>query len=223
MDYLYYKEYYLFDNFNKCKTKCIAYECRNKFKKNNAFIYKILTTNFKKYNLGNIDSKYQPFTTGNNFKIKKIDYVKDPCDELYTLVFVLFKNKQSTRSITRSSNLIYGLSFNKKIYKNVNIEIKNFANIPLDGNGSQFRFGNFTFPSNSKNKPQIINGTSLKKCFYQQNDFNENISKWETSGVVNMVSIFQGCTNFNSKISNWNIENVTSLQVFIMQLLLINH
>ena len=132
MDYLYYKEYYLVDNFRKCKKKCISYECTSKLKKNNAFIYKISSTKFDKYNLGNSDSKYQPFTTSNNFKIKKIDYVKDPCDELYTLVFVLFKNKQSTRSTTRSSNSIYGLTFNKKIFKNEVIEIKNFANIPLD-------------------------------------------------------------------------------------------
>ena len=178
MDYLYYKEYYLVDNFTKSKKKCISYECTSKLKKNNAFIYKISSTKFDKYNLGNSDSKYQPFTTSNNFKIKKIDYVKDPCDELYTLVFVLFKNKQSTRSTTRSSNSIYGLTFNKKIFKNEVIEIKNFANIPLDGNGSQFRFGKFIFPSNSKNKPQIISGTSLKKCFYRQSDFNENISRW---------------------------------------------
>ena len=203
MNYLYYKDYYLLDNFKKCKKKCIHYKCTLKYKSNNAFIYKLLTIDFKKYDLGNINSIYQPFNIINNFKIKKIEYIKDPCDELYTLIFISFKNKNK-KSINkkRNTNTIGGLSFNKKVFKNVDIEIKNFANIPLSGNGQQFRFGNFIFPSNSKNKPLILNGTSLEKCFYKQTNFNENISKWDTSGVISLKSIFQGCKNFNKNINH---------------------
>ena len=35
-----------------------------------------------------------------------------------------------------------------------------------------------------------------------------DISLWNTHNVINMRSMFYGCTNFNSDLSKWNISNV---------------
>ena len=215
MDYLYFKEVYYFNNFTNCKRKCKIFDCTKNFKTKNKFVYKIKLTDFEKYDLGNINSIYQPFNNTNNFRVTDIEYAKDPCDALNVVVFITFKDNQSSKKAkksARSASNIGGLVFNKKALKNVDIEIINFANISLSGDGSQFRYGNFIFPTKNKNKPNIVNGTSLEKCFYQQKTFNEDISKWNVSGVINMESIFQGCYNFNGNISNWNTQNVTNLK-----------
>jgi surface protein len=38
-----------------------------------------------------------------------------------------------------------------------------------------------------------------------------HISKWDTSGVTNMVKLFLDCNNFNDDISGWDVSNVTDM------------
>ena len=42
-------------------------------------------------------------------------------------------------------------------------------------------------------------------------DFNEDISGWNTSSVTNMQGIFHGATSFNGDVSPWDISNVTNM------------
>lgn len=42
-------------------------------------------------------------------------------------------------------------------------------------------------------------------------DFNGDISKWDTSNVINMAGLFWGCLRFNGDISKWNTSNVKKM------------
>jgi len=50
--------------------------------------------------------------------------------------------------------------------------------------------------------------TDMSYLFYENEDFNENISHWDVSNVTNMTWMFGYAEQFNSDISYWNTENV---------------
>jgi surface protein len=41
--------------------------------------------------------------------------------------------------------------------------------------------------------------------------FNQDISSWDVSSVVNMASMFQDATGFNKDISSWDVSSVTTM------------
>lgn len=41
--------------------------------------------------------------------------------------------------------------------------------------------------------------------------FNQDVSKWNVSKVINMEKMFLGAKIFNGDISSWNISNVTNM------------
>jgi surface protein len=43
-------------------------------------------------------------------------------------------------------------------------------------------------------------------------NFNQDISTWITSLVVNMQSMFTSCTNFNQPLNSWIVSNVTKYE-----------
>ena len=45
------------------------------------------------------------------------------------------------------------------------------------------------------------------------NVFNEDISNWDTSNVVNMMGMFSSCQMFNQNISNWDTSNVMDMSL----------
>jgi len=48
--------------------------------------------------------------------------------------------------------------------------------------------------------------------FRNASSFNQNISTWDTSNVVNMVGVFSDATSFNQDIGSWDTSSVTSMQ-----------
>lgn len=50
-----------------------------------------------------------------------------------------------------------------------------------------------------------ISGRKIKDAKY---DFNGDISGWDTSEVLHMKQMFDGCINFNCDIGKWNVEKV---------------
>lgn len=55
------------------------------------------------------------------------------------------------------------------------------------------------------------NITDLRYMFQIATNFNQNISRWDTSNVTHMQSMFKGATKFNQDISMWNTANVTNM------------
>lgn len=60
----------------------------------------------------------------------------------------------------------------------------------------------------SWNTSNVIDMSSM---FYGAMLFNQDISKWYTSKVTNMSSMFQGAQEFNQDISSWNTSNVRDM------------
>ena len=53
--------------------------------------------------------------------------------------------------------------------------------------------------------------TSLAGMFYDTDLFNQDISGWDVSTVLDMSSMFYCARAFNQDISHWNIANVTTI------------
>ena len=51
----------------------------------------------------------------------------------------------------------------------------------------------------------------MSDLFEDREDFNEDISRWDTSIVTNMSGMFRNAYNFNQDIGRWNTSAVTDM------------
>ncbi|WP_434324407.1 BspA family leucine-rich repeat surface protein [Mycoplasma capricolum] len=50
--------------------------------------------------------------------------------------------------------------------------------------------------------------TSTKSMFNNAKEFNQDLSKWDTSNLDSINAMFKGANKFNQNLSNWNVSNV---------------
>ena len=55
------------------------------------------------------------------------------------------------------------------------------------------------------------NVTDLSYLFSGASSFNQDISAWNTSNVTNMISTFYGAVSFNKPLNSWNVSKVTTM------------
>lgn len=58
--------------------------------------------------------------------------------------------------------------------------------------------------------PDFSNVTNMSSMFNGAENFNGNISSWDTSNVTNMYAMFAYAKKFNQPIGNWDLSNVTT-------------
>jgi hypothetical protein len=59
----------------------------------------------------------------------------------------------------------------------------------------------------------FASGCLLNSMFVNTTTLVDNgVSTWNTSGVTQSFSTFQGCTNFNANLSGWNTSNIINMQ-----------
>ena len=56
--------------------------------------------------------------------------------------------------------------------------------------------------------------TSIGSMLRTQTNYNEDLSSWNVSNVVNMSNIFFGSTSFDQNLSSWDIAKVTNFTNF---------
>lgn len=56
------------------------------------------------------------------------------------------------------------------------------------------------------------NITDMSSTFYDDAEFNSDISSWDTSSVTNMTFMFGYATAFNQDLSSWDVSNVTNMR-----------
>jgi surface protein len=55
------------------------------------------------------------------------------------------------------------------------------------------------------------NVTNMSEMFAFAENFNGDLSNWNTQNVTNMSFMFRDASNFNGDLSNWNTQNVTNM------------
>ena len=55
------------------------------------------------------------------------------------------------------------------------------------------------------------NVTNMYRMFYGAVNFDQDISNWDMSNVVDMVKMFQDAESFNQDISNWNVSSLRDM------------
>ena len=48
--------------------------------------------------------------------------------------------------------------------------------------------------------------------FYRCESFNQDLSAWDVSNVINMERTFGDCSKFNQDLSTWDVSKVTSFK-----------
>jgi surface protein len=73
-------------------------------------------------------------------------------------------------------------------------------------------FGGATAFNQDISNWNISNVLNMSAMFYQATSFNQNISSWNTSNVTNMYGMFYQATSFDQNLGNWNISKVTDME-----------
>ncbi|GIR27126.1 MAG: hypothetical protein CM15mP42_00760 [Methanobacteriota archaeon] len=57
--------------------------------------------------------------------------------------------------------------------------------------------------------------------FFSADNFNQDISDWDVSNVVDMKYMFFSADSFNQDISDWDVSSVTNMSVTSMVCLMV--
>jgi len=60
-------------------------------------------------------------------------------------------------------------------------------------------------------QPDLSNVTNMSGMFAGADNFNSDISSWNTSNIVNFSSVFEGANLFNQPLGSWNTSNATNM------------
>ena len=159
-------------------------------------------------------SKYMPLINVDDTITYDIEYIVSGLDYKSLTFNIRFKYTGASSTVDGVTFYPKG-SLNSELVDfyntyTTNLTIEKFDLIPLSPLGGQFENLNFTISANDI--PIIKPLTSLERVFKGTNITltGDSLSKWRTAGVINMNSAFMN-SNFNGEINDWNTSNVVDM------------
>lgn len=61
----------------------------------------------------------------------------------------------------------------------------------------------------SWNVSSVLN---MENMFQEATSFNQDLSQWDVSNVVNMIGMFNGAVSFDQNLGDWDISKVQSFE-----------
>merc|ERR1712146_174931 len=58
----------------------------------------------------------------------------------------------------------------------------------------------------------VSNVINMESMFYSAHRFNQPLNNWDVSNVTNMSGMFYEAKSFNQPIDNWDVSNVTNMK-----------
>lgn len=90
------------------------------------------------------------------------------------------------------------------------LEAPDVLNIPMSQIVGLFQ-GCFSLRRGCKNwNINLITDRSLSQLFYFCSSFNDDLSRWDTSQITDMSTMFHSALAFNQNIGNWDVGKVTN-------------
>ena len=113
-----------------------------------------------------------------------------------------------------------GFSFNNSVSAGMLLQVLSWGDMKFNGSGGGL--GNYFYGcSQLTSIPNtdialrfngISNNLNFTGFFLLCQSFNNSLSNWVTTRVVNMVSMFDGAKVFNQPLNTWNTSNVTNMR-----------
>ena len=57
----------------------------------------------------------------------------------------------------------------------------------------------------------VSNVTNMSNMFNRASSFNQSLEEWDVSNVTDMSNMFNGASSFNQSLKKWNVSNVTNM------------
>lgn len=77
---------------------------------------------------------------------------------------------------------------------------------------NMFAYNSLITGFSASDNPDLTQVKSMKSMFQSANQFNGDISNWNTKSVTNMESLFESANSFNQPLNKWNVSNVKTMK-----------
>ena len=100
--------------------------------------------------------------------------------------------------------------FNNTGDRNKVIDLKQWGNTPWTSMEAAF-YGCSNMLSSFKDTPDLTEVTVMSDTFRGALNFNANLTRWDTSTVLDMSNMFRNAVTFNGDVTQWDVSAATNL------------
>ncbi|WP_434343555.1 BspA family leucine-rich repeat surface protein [Mycoplasma sp. 06067-C1-B144P-99-0482-3] len=151
-----------------------------------------------------------PGDNKNNFKLKYFDI------EIPFVLKTVLQDEVKTKYSPTNLDEITQIGYKKyETHIRLNIEKKTITKVPVT---LPLKINSFYNAFQNLKTQNIINldkwNTSTNNMFADAESFNQDISKWDTSNVIDMYGMFARAKSFRQSLKKWNVRKVVKAQNF---------
>ena len=110
------------------------------------------------------------------------------------------------------TGVLRGFSFGEIVDSRLSFtDVVQWGSVALGNAGGHFSECQNLTGFSATDVPDLSEVTNISFMFFNDRNFNSDLSNWDVSNVTDMRETFSFATTFNSDLSNWNVSNVTNL------------